>query len=245
MADPTFRSSTTQDLSGPSSITLTAPSGVASTDVVIALIQAVSGTGSNSPATWSAPSGWTALSGSPFSATLTNIKINTHLWWALGTVSFANAFTKSGGAGSQFVGVVCEAWQNVNNSTPINVVGASLSTSNGSTTDSVASVTTTVDRCLELIAAADANDGSFSATGFTNDENAHVNQSASILRASAVTTPAGATGAVTVTSSASATSQSIAAIAFALQPATVTDTLAWLFRGWTWEEIEEELAINY
>lgn len=216
MADPAFRNSSLQDLNNPASITVAKPTNTASTDVVVLTI--IDGAGAaNTAATWTAPAGWTQFTNSPFNYPAGHSTMNLQLWWALGTVDFTQTFSKSGGAGTQFVGVVCESWQNVDNTNPIDVQATSLSSSTNSSTVTAASVTTVHDRSVELIATGDTLDRSLTATSFTQDENAHVQQSAAILRANSVTTPAGATGTVSV-SSGNGTNEDIVALPFALSP---------------------------
>ena len=211
---PVFRSSTTQDLGAPASITVGSPTGTVSTDGVILTIL-TSTNAAGTPETWTAPAGWTQFAGSPFTVTLSaSVKFSLQLWWALGSVNFANTFTPSGGVGTQHVGLVCEAWKNVNNTNPINVIGTLGTTSTGSSV-TAPSITTTVDQCVELIAGGDSNGTLLSATGFTRDQNGASNQECFIQRHNTLTSPAGATGTVSITGG---TSDDILALPFALQP---------------------------
>jgi hypothetical protein len=216
VADPLLRSSTKQDLLTPTTITVVQPTGTLSTDIVILQILVSS---ASAVATWTAPAGWTAMGSSPFAVTATNCNFRLHLWWAPGTVNFSNTFSHTGGSGGQFTGVVCEAYSNVDSTTPIDVIAAAPSTSNGSATLSVASVTTVTDGALPVIAIADNNDGAFTLTNYTVDENAHANEAAAFIRANAVKTPAGAVGAQSVSDSGGTSGQSISGIMFALRPA--------------------------
>lgn len=214
MASPTFRSSTGLDVSNPSTLSISQPSGSVSSDIVLlGLFTKVTSGGSYD--TWSAPSGWNQLSGSPWEITLGGSNFYSfQAFWASGNVNYSQTFSKVG-TNSCSVGAVCEAWQNVNPSNPINVIGPSGEQSG--TSISVSSITTTVDGCREIILAGDFGGGQFSATGFTKVENSTsvINQSCALLYATGVTSPAGATGPVTLNDS---TTSAIMVVPFALQP---------------------------
>ncbi len=223
-ADIAFRSFSQQDLSNPGTVTVAAPAGVAAADVCV-LCFICSCTSINTVGTYTAPAGWNAMTGSPFSSSQNN-KFKFHLWWALGNVSFAGTFTISGQVGTQFVGVVCAAFQNVHNTTPIDVIAGALSTTglSANTTLSVAAVTTVTDRALPLLCCSDQGDGTFTATNYTVKENGTPppsNQSSGVLFKTSVLTPAGSTGAVTLNDTVSG---DMLGIQLALRPAvTIVD----------------------
>jgi hypothetical protein len=221
MADVTFRNSTTQDLGGASAgtVTVVKPTGTLSTDVVL-LVFGIGQPTAQTSITYSAPAGWNALAGSPsvFDSG-GNGKFGVYVWWAFGNVNFANVFTQTAGSNSFALGVVCMSFSGCDQTNPVNVTGTFQNNTN-SATISVNAITTTIDRCLEVIMGTGGGAGgtTWSATGFTDIANAGAQQVTNGLYANAVTTPKGSTGAVTVTTTAGSSGQVFLVVAVALSP---------------------------
>lgn len=209
-----FRNSSQADISAPgTTVTISKPSGTASTDILI-LIFACGRTAGGASGTYTSPSGWSAISTHFNQTGGGGTSVDLAGFWSLG--SNANlGFTKSGTV--DFGGWICLAFTGVDNTTPIDATGTTNNNTGASslTTNAVTIATSDAWHCIGFT---DANDGAFSATNFTNTENNHVNQAAGCLnRRTGLSI--GTTGTVSVTSSASSTNQILLAMPFALRPA--------------------------
>lgn len=219
MADIAFRSFSQADQHAVTSTDPGKPTGAASTDILIA-VYAV-GAGNNNAFTLSAPAGWTAIHAQQTITNGTAEQICMRNWWALGNVA-STSFSHNAGAGRDS-GIVILAFQNVDNTTPIDATGTASNVLNtGALT--VNAVTTVTDRALEVVGLADWQSLTFAMTNFTVKENGTPppsNESSGASYKNSVTTPAGSTGTASFTTSSETSGQIKIALPFALKPATV------------------------
>jgi hypothetical protein len=202
------------DISGPgATVTITKPTGTASTDILIICLG--EGWASGSAMTVTAPSGWTSVGNLTAGSNPRNIRCA--CFWSLGSNTNLG-FTVTNGS-TNTLGWVCVGFTGVDNTTPIDATGTTNSSTAASSLTTNA-VTVVTDQAWHVIAAGDwLGKIPFTATSFTEKNNAGVNESAMILYN---TTPkgTGSTGTVVINDSdGTATSQVIAGIPFALRPA--------------------------
>ena len=190
--------------------TITKPTVSAGEILVVALGVNSSGTCK----TYAAPSGWTQIG--PAGGILQS-QVRIQLFWALNNPA-SLAFTVSGGAGVQDESWACASFSGVDTTTPVDATG----TGNGNTgsgTISVATFNTVTDQALELFGIVDWNAGStFSQASFNILASSATNCQMALCYAKSATSPAGATGAFTVTDNAGATGNFLAYQQFALKP---------------------------
>jgi hypothetical protein len=196
--------------------TVTLPSGTVGTDVVI-VAWGLDDNNTSAP-TIIAPAGWTAVDTSIRTA-VGSKNITLYAFWALGGVANLG-FTCTVLTSSIDLGWVCVGFTGVNNTTPIDAVGGTNS-STGATTLTTNAVTVATDQAWHAIAFCDWLGGgtdTFSATGFTAKQNGGAHATAALLYN---TTPksTGSTGTVVVTSSDAAANQIENGMPFALRPA--------------------------
>ncbi|MDE2102186.1 MAG: hypothetical protein KGL39_33380 [Patescibacteria group bacterium] len=217
MAIAHVHTDTTKDISSTTSATaVVLPTGTASTDVVIAVFGIDTAGGNASGWTVTAPAGWTKIGSNQLDVDAGAPGVVLFAFWALGSVANLS-FTNSRTGDSQ--GVVVAAFSGVDNTTPIDVLDTTGSSSTGSTSATATAITTVTNNAWELIAAADWLSGSFTSAGFTVSENGHTNCAAALLYNTTPVSPAGSTGTKTVSDSQSATGQVIVLRSFALRPA--------------------------
>lgn len=116
-------------------VTLTAPAGVTATDIVLAVFGST-GAGRASQPSITAPAGWTLAKAQVDATNFGDLSV----FWALGNVNFANAFTIGNGAnvsGSCF----SLAYTGVNNSTPMDATAVGQNNVAG-TTETAPSIST-------------------------------------------------------------------------------------------------------
>jgi hypothetical protein len=211
-----FRTSASGDIaSTAATVTPTKPTGFASTDVLVYVF--AEDNGASTTTTITAPGGFTRIGATTLGSSGVN-RIKLDAFWCLGSqvsMGFTNSHT---GSGFQ-QGWVALAFTGVDNTTAVDVAdSAGTNTGTGATSLTVNGVTIATDQAWDCIACCDWNSGVVSATNFTAVENGHTN---AMVAALYNTTPksVGATGTASVADTASATSQIMAAIRFALRPA--------------------------
>jgi hypothetical protein len=201
-----FRAGAKADTANATTFNVAKPTGFASTDILVVVL----GWSSTGSPTLTVPTGWTQIFGISGDTT-----IGGACYRALGSVASV-AFALSV---SRDNGMVCLAFTGVDNTTPVDATGTAT-VNTGAATNTAAAVTVVTANAWHLIACSDWNGGMFTATGFTQFENANppLHESACCLYN---TTPkgTGSTGTVSVADSASATSQHILTMPFALRPA--------------------------
>lgn len=210
MADLVFRAQSQGDLLATQNFTVTKPTGTQSTDVLVLVV-------GNSATTVTPPAGWNIVASAAGDAT-----IKAWVFWAYGSVANLT-FTHPT---SSDVGWVMVAYQNGDQTTQPDATGSTATNTNSGTLSAPA-VTTATDRALELIGAVAWQSGAWSATGFTSRDNGSAaNQQAALLEANSVKTPAGSTGAVTVTNGGTTSGQHLIVVPFALRPEAVAASTA-------------------
>jgi len=117
------------------SFNFNAPSGVASTDVVIGVL--ISDTAISS---FSSPAGWTLAN-----TTIGN-NFNVFTYWALGSVNFSNSFSPLGGSGMAAGYAV--AYTGVDNTTPMDATAVGQSNADGTTITAPSITTVTANAML-------------------------------------------------------------------------------------------------
>lgn len=204
---------TSGDVHAPGATTvITLPTGTAATDVVTVFFG--SGTSSTTVITTTPPTGWTAIA-TAFTVTSGGVQVRLSGYWALGNVA-SKTFTNTGAGASCDQGWICLGFTGVDNTTPIDAAGTT-SSSTGASAVNANAVTVATDQAWEVIGLTSWQGGTWSASGFTAKQNAHVNEDASCLYNS---TPkaVGSTGTVSCSSTGSSTGQVEAAMPFALRP---------------------------
>jgi hypothetical protein len=195
--------------------TITKPAGTASTDVLVVTFSCDAN--SATPATVTAPAGWTAVN-TAFTGVNGANNVRLAVFWALGSVANLG-FTNSATGAVHQQGWICVGFTGVDNTTPIDATAATNS-STSATTVTTNAVTVATANAWHCIPTADWNGSAadMSAPNFTRQQNASGQANATLLYN---TTPkaAGSTGTVVVTSVNSATGQIIDAMPFALRPA--------------------------
>jgi hypothetical protein len=209
-----FRSSSSGDVDGSAGIggvTITKPSGFASTDILVLTISARGSVGLGA-ITLTAPAGWTAI------ATPVNTNDGTNrlqLWGyvALGNVASLN-FT-SGSATLMNMGWSCAAFTGADNTTPVDAAGTPNS---GTVPDVANSVTVVTANSWHILCAADLNNHDVSAGSFTAANNSPASFAACAVLYNTSPKSAGATGTVSVGIGVSDPADIVAAVPFALRP---------------------------
>lgn len=196
-------------------LTVSKPTGITPDGTHILILVIATGAGGNPDAYSTAPTGWT-LVGSLLNQLNSADHISGWVYWSLGSNTNLG-FTRTANVGGT-VGWEMVAFLGCDTTTPIDATGtANSSTANNATltTNLVTIATANAWHCIGFL---DWLGGTFSATGFTNAENAAANESAALLYN---TTPksTGSTGTVVVTSSAGTSGQVLIGIPFALRPA--------------------------
>lgn len=195
---------------GTNTVTITKPTGTASTDILVAVFAVDLG---GTPGTIATPSGWTAIA-----ASVPNSTIRLYGFWSLGS-NATLGFGHTQGSFADDVGWVCVGFTGVDNTTPIDATGTT-NTSTGSATLVTNAVTVATANAWHCIAVCDWNAGAgeFSASGFTPKQNAATHAISALLYN---TTPksTGSTGTATITSATGASGQLFAGMPFALRPA--------------------------
>jgi hypothetical protein len=193
---PVYQTSSSASQAGGTSIAPALPGGTVATDLVIACIcQGVS------PApTLGAPAGWTPVHAQIDQAT-GPASISMRTWWALGNVA-STTFTSTSAVGGMRAELIRISNQHA---TPLDVTGAVQSNA-GSATIVLPGVTTVHDNSLRVCSFAELGLSVTlpTAPGFTAHSVGATIPVASLLTANALTTPAGATGSVTITAGAGA-----------------------------------------
>jgi hypothetical protein len=206
---------------GQANTTVTLPTGVQATDVLICLCGAQAAPGGE---TFTAPAGWTAIFTGDHLDNGTTDSTVLYGFWALGNVANLT-FTQSAPATSSAFWN-CLAFTGVNNTTPIDATGTitkSLVVTPATVTAN--SVTTVTDNALEIIAATlDAVANPFSNSNFTTIDNfTSVNPPNTLdgLYANTAKTPPGSTGTFGISQSGDSggANQAIILQPFALRPA--------------------------
>jgi hypothetical protein len=210
-----FRTSSSADIaSATATVTITKPTGFASTDVLIAVFG--TSKSSNVAHTITAPAGWTRIAAQVSQTNGTAEIILLDVFWALGSV-VGLGFTNSTTGGGVQQGWLCAAFTGVDTTTPIDVAVVAGDKNTASATLTVSAITIATTNAWDCIAAADWLGGVFTVTSFTVAENGHTNASAALCYN---TTPksTGTTGTATLNSTAGA-NQILEDIRFALRPA--------------------------
>lgn len=159
------------------------------------------------------PAGWTAFGGTTGSNDGTN-SISIRAYWALGSVANLT-FTKSGVVDN--AGWTCASYTGVDPLQPLDVVGTAA-ISQGVATVTAPALTPLVRGAWQLVCAGDYNRGDLSAPNFDDLQNASAVQSAAVFYWANDLPKRVAVPARTVTSSAPAAGQIMAALAFTLKP---------------------------
>jgi hypothetical protein len=196
-------------VTGNTTVTVTKPTGTASTDVLV--ISFAFGGGVTYTVT--PPTGWTAVA-----TGVSILGLRADCYRALGSVAalgFVINITSASPALDQ--GWTCSAFSGVDNTTPVDATGTT-STNSNSLTLTANAVSVLTANAHHLIAFSPLNAATISATGFTAVDNSPVSfQQAGLLYKSLSAT--GSTGTVSCVVSGTASGQSLAAIPFALRPA--------------------------
>lgn len=208
-----YRQKSSADLGSPGATqAVTLPTGTVSGDIVVAVLG--SGRASAACGSWTAPAGWTAV-GSLLDQANGASHISLQVWRAAGSIANLT-FTKVGTVAS--LGWLLASFTGVDTTTPIDATGTANSSVTSVATLTTNAVTVATSQAWHCIAFGDWLGGTFSATGFTNQENAAVNESAALLY-NTTAKSTGSTGTVVVTSSAATTAQALIGVPFALRPA--------------------------
>src|SRR6478609_9748376 len=161
--------------SAPATLNVTKPTGV-TLDSTHRLILVIGLGNSANPGSYTAPSGWTSV-GSLLDQSTGSDHISCQVFHAAGDVAalgFTTTFT------SDTCGWVMVAFAGCDTSTPIDATGTPNSAV-GVATLTTNAVTVATDQSWHCIGFADWLGGTFSATGFTNAENAASSESAALL----------------------------------------------------------------
>jgi hypothetical protein len=193
--------------------TITLPSGVQPTDIVVVGFGTVtsSPTGSN---VITPPSGWTSIATHASQSDGFN-ELRLYAFVALGSVA------NLGFANSQIgmkQGWLCSAFSGVDNTTPIDVANAGTSDT-GATTLSAGALTIVTTNAWEMAFAADFLGQHFSAAGHTTADNGVSPDSTAALLYDTTPQSTGSTGGIVIGASGSGSGQILTALAFALRPA--------------------------
>jgi hypothetical protein len=202
---------TTADSATGGNLSVTLPTSIAATDIAILSVGA--GRSGAVCGSYTAPAGWTKI-GELVNGVNGSSHVTGQVFWALGNVANLT-FTVSGTTDEK--GYVCAAFRGVDNTTPIDATGTANNTTTNVSSITVNAVTVVTDQAWHLIALADWQGGTFSATSFTNSQNGASNIGVTVMYN---TTPkgTGSTGTVSVSSSGSTSGQVLTAVPFALMP---------------------------
>lgn len=232
-----FRAPSSGDVHAPgATVAITKPAGTAGTDILVAFFGSGTGSGGTS-GSFTAPAGWTAISAAATANLGAAQAINLAGFWSLGSNTNLT-FTKTGTVAD--MGWVCLGFTGVDNTTPIDAVGTTNS-STGATTLTTNAVTVATSGAWHVIGFADWLGGTYSATGFTNVENAAANEAAGCLY-NPTPKSTGSTGTVVVTSSAASSGQLLAGMPFALRPAAGGGSTAVLAAGSQASSVDFEVS---
>src|ERR1041385_9048136 len=103
---------------------VTAPAGVGSSDVMLAFVDAI-----GSSVTFTPPSGWTALSGSPETG---NANVSANAYWSTGALAGAGPYVWTPSIGAKG-SITIKAYTGVDTTTPIDASAHNTNQTNGTT----------------------------------------------------------------------------------------------------------------
>ncbi len=175
--------------------------------------------GTVSPPSITAPTGWTLI-GSQITGGAGSSGAGVSMYWALQSVASLAFTANRPGATTLDVEYVIASFSGVDNVTPIDATGTGT-TNSGSATISIATFNTVTDQALEVFGITDWNGSStFSQASFNIlPSGTPATIQGALCYAKNPTTPAGGTGAFTLTDNAGASGNVLAYQQFALRPA--------------------------
>jgi hypothetical protein len=190
-------------------VTITKPSGTASTDILVVTFTLNQPTMGSTVAT---PAGWTLIAPAVSGA----VKTRVYAFWALGSVS-ALGFSVTVGSGSLNLGYLVLAFTGVDNTTPIDVAGTG-DVSAGAASVTMSAITIATDQAWDCAVGTDWNEGTVTITNFTVKQNANANCDAAFCY-NTTGKSIGGTGTAVFNDSATNVAQELATLRFALRPA--------------------------